>query len=327
MDKLSIPVDSENDYGNLLFLGELDGMKVITASNFNQRPTRKPEVIYLKFLFNELLQAFNPYSKYFILYYVYLLEGVRRLYTLNDLMKLLYDEEKANEKSSSTKNILIDKYSENKVIDSDKEEMKFLKNDINNSHLIDILKEISPPESNNKDNDLLSSSNNNENNNENNNSIKNFHDNTVLANTGIFLENQPPDIYDKLSQALDLNFLPSFNYKNGEFTWDYNNMNKEENPLSVQGEDQEENIEKETESIEGEYNQNTLFAKFIPNENLHTANNLRNTSFNVNSTKTLIQKSLLQNNISEDNSIKHKDIIEELDLLLRNLDLINENES
>eukprot|EP00340_Litonotus_pictus_P003309 CAMPEP_0170524690 /NCGR_PEP_ID=MMETSP0209-20121228/10175_1 /TAXON_ID=665100 ORGANISM="Litonotus pictus, Strain P1" /NCGR_SAMPLE_ID=MMETSP0209 /ASSEMBLY_ACC=CAM_ASM_000301 /LENGTH=343 /DNA_ID=CAMNT_0010813543 /DNA_START=471 /DNA_END=1499 /DNA_ORIENTATION=- len=101
-NKKSITLDPSHDYGNLLYLGELDNMKIVTATAFPHKQSgsryTKPEKSYLKYLYVELRKAFNPYSNYFVMYYIYRLDGVKAFFSVNDLINIFYKEEKEKSK-------------------------------------------------------------------------------------------------------------------------------------------------------------------------------------------------------------------------------------
>jgi hypothetical protein len=86
-----------------MYLGELEGMKIITATRERIKLAQRPETNYLRSLYCELRKAFNPYSPYFILYYIYMLDGVRNYYTVDDLIKVFFFKEKIQNKSDCIK--------------------------------------------------------------------------------------------------------------------------------------------------------------------------------------------------------------------------------
>lgn len=86
----TILVDDKNDHGALVCLGELEKIKILTATAPSIRKLQAPDIKYLKTLYSALKKGFAPYSHYLIMYYIYRLDGVKSFYSINDLLSCFY---------------------------------------------------------------------------------------------------------------------------------------------------------------------------------------------------------------------------------------------
>lgn len=258
-------MDKNNDHGNVLYLGELDSMKIVTASAFTQKPIAKPEITYLKSIYIELRKAFKPHSNYFIMYYTYMLDGVKSHYTVTDLIKIFYKEEKESSKT----------------------------------------------------NNKLNSSNTNE-------------EYTIMCNTFVGTN---PDQLSLMNKALDLNYLPTFDDKSGDFVWSNNFINNNNNSINILNDPYLNTTNKsifksEDLNYKGGFDiRNGSMISLnssilIDNENVD--NNLLNTNPNLltcnDNLKTNASETKLKSRRNPEESEKQKIMIDELNNLLKKMD-------
>ncbi len=273
-------IDS-NEYGNIVLLGELDGIKIISATcseNLYIKISLKPEISYLKILFNELRNAFNPYSNFFIMYYVYMLDGVKQNYNVDELCQVFYPNKDIDKQTILAKNI---------------DKTLLCQTYYGNSGYA--------------------------------NNLNNLNYNNTLEG------NNRPEIMNKINQALNLNEIPTFDDKTGEFKWstnsnnNFNSLNLNFNKSFIKSDDIYKKsvdlrngsllslnssilYDGEDENIDDNLNNNVKNITRIVYDDVSKNNNLNTTNTNFPT----------QSNITSE---KHSTLIEDLNNLLKKIDV------
>ena len=242
-------------------------MKIVTATScFKSHSTtslsiksEKPTIEYLTFLYYELQKAFNPYSNYFIMYYIYMQEGVKSNFNLSELIKVFFKDESS----------------------SGKENCKTCEN-------LNLNKEQG---------------------------ISNFTSTSYLP--------ERPDFYEAINQALDVNYLPTFDEKTGDFLWNQ----KQEKMKSTEKENKsfymEPNYGKSLDIKNGSLI--SLNSSVVYN-NHHQSGNFNNF---VNTTNSEMEyktpqntKKMMSKDISSVNNNKKK-LVDDLNSLLKKMEIFN----
>ena len=181
-----------------------------------------PDVDYLKIIYNGLIKSFKPYSDYLIMYYIYLLDGVRNFYTIKQLLDIF------NSNNNNNNN------PENSSAASSETNMTIGEN-INQNKLLGIpnpqLFNITTNNNNNNNINTIENNNNNNNNNINNTpppNIKKINNDTVkcsTCNASPFIGTPEKDPLNQYSYIFDLHHLPIFDETTGEFFWNNSEVN------------------------------------------------------------------------------------------------------
>lgn len=271
-----------NEYGQILLLGELDGIKIVSATcseNYvKNKNSIKPEISYLRTLFNELRNAFNPYSNYFIMYYVYMMDGVKQNYNVDELCQVFYLNKETDKQTIQTKNI---------------DKTLLCQTYYGNSGYA--------------------------------NNLNNLNYNNTLDG------NNRPEVFNKINQALNLLEIPSFDEKTGEFKWpnnsnvNFNSLNLNFNKSFIKSDDiYKKSVDLRNGSLLS-LNSSILYDGDEENIDDNLNNNVKNITRiiyddvsknnNLNTTNTNFPT---QSNL---NSEKHSTLIEDLNNLLKKIDV------
>ena len=85
-------------YDILKCIGKLDDINIYALSS-KSNVIEPPDIDYLRIIYNGLLKTFHPYSEYLIMYYIYLLDGIKNYYSIKDLEEV-FSQNKNNIKGS-----------------------------------------------------------------------------------------------------------------------------------------------------------------------------------------------------------------------------------
>ncbi len=188
-------LNEPNSFYNIIkCVGNLDGIKILTiSSKINE--IIPPDIEYLKVIYSGLKKSFQPYNKYLIIYYIYLLEGVKNYYNIKQLTEVFIGNKNKNHKdnissTSSQTNFIISENNQNKYLI----QRNTLEN-LNNTPSQQIKK---------YDNDTIKCS---------------------TCNASPFMGTPEKEQLNKYSYIFDLHYLPIFDDVTGEFFWSNNESN------------------------------------------------------------------------------------------------------
>ena len=231
-------------YDILKCVGELDGINIFAIST-KKTDIEPPDNDYLRIIYNGLLKTFHPYSEYLIMYYLFLLDGVKNFFSMKQLEEIFLQNKTNNrgtehvssissetnltigELQNQNKIIAIPQINNNNIMNNNKNE-----NNINNKIT-----------NNNKPNIININNNNNHTENKNLNTSKdsieainetpkqNLQKNetdTVKCSTcngSPFISTAEKNQLNQYSYIFDLHHLPIFDENTGEFFWNNNDVN------------------------------------------------------------------------------------------------------
>ena len=221
--------DQSYFYDNILCVGDLDNINIFSVSTDKKWEIAMPDVDYLKIIYNGLIKSFKPYSEYLIMYYIYLLDGVRNFYTIKQLLDVFNsinnnnnNPENSSAASSETNMTIGENINQNKLLGIPNPQLFNLTTNNNNNN------------NNNNINTIENNNNNNINNNNNNinntppPNIKKINNDTVkcsTCNASPFIGTPEKDPLNQYSYIFDLHHLPIFDEITGEFFWSNNEAN------------------------------------------------------------------------------------------------------
>ena len=93
--------DSNSFYNQIKCVGNLDGIKILTITS-KKSEIIPPEPDFLRIIYSGLKKSFQPYNEYLIIYYIYLLDGVRNYYNIKQLTKVFLKKKIENSSSASS---------------------------------------------------------------------------------------------------------------------------------------------------------------------------------------------------------------------------------
>ncbi len=217
-------------YDILKCVGELDGINIFAISS-KISEIEPPDNDYLRIIYNGLLKTFHPYSEYLIMYYLYLLEGIKNFFSMKQLEEIFL-QNKINGKNEHVSSISSET---NLTIGEVQNQNKLLRiPNINNNNNIN-------KNDNNYINNIINTNKNIENKNINTskdsieainetpkqNLQKNETD-TVKCSTcngSPFISTAEKNQLNQYSYIFDLHYLPIFDETTGEFFWNNNDVN------------------------------------------------------------------------------------------------------
>jgi len=221
-------------YDVLKCVGDLDGINIFALSS-KKSDIEPPDSEYLRVIYNGLLKTFHPYSEYLIMYYLYLLEGIKNFFSMKQLEQIFLRNKingKGNEHvssiSSETNLTIGEIQNQNKLLGIPTKN----NNIINNQNEINII-------NNDIQKDIVNKTNNSNNPNNSNESIevinstpkqniqKNETD-TVKCSTcngSPYICTAEKNQLNQYSYIFDLHHLPIFDETTGEFFWNNNDVN------------------------------------------------------------------------------------------------------
>ena len=228
-DKFNLKPFQDQDYfyDNILCVGDLDNINIFSVSTDKKWEIAMPDVDYLKIIYNGLIKSFKPYSEYLIMYYIYLLDGVRNFYTIKQLLDVFNsinsnnnNPENSSAASSETNMTIGENINQNKLLGIPNPQLFNLTTNNNNNN------------NNNNINTIENNNNNNINNNNINNTpppnIKKINNDTVkcsTCNASPFIGTPEKDPLNQYSYIFDLHHLPIFDETTGEFFWNNSEVN------------------------------------------------------------------------------------------------------
>ena len=174
-------------------VGELDNI-LIYAVTTKQSEIISPDPEYLKTIYNGLIKSFQPYSEFLIMYYIYLLDGVRNYYTIKQLQEVFLNNNNHNDNSSAVSSVT------NMTIETENNKNKYL---IAHQNTLENLNST-PNTKIKKDNETVKCS---------------------TCNASPFIPTPEKDQLNKYSYIFDLHHLPIFDSNTGEFFWSNNEAN------------------------------------------------------------------------------------------------------
>ena len=224
-------------YDILKCVGELDGINIFAISS-KISEIEPPDNDYLRIIYNGLLKTFHPYSEYLIMYYLYLLEGIKNFFSMKQLEEIFLQKinnkgtEHVSSISSETNLTIGEVQNQNKLLGLPSTNNKNIKNENNINNIIQ----------NNKQN-IININNNKNDENKNINTSKdsieainetpkqNIQKNetdTVKCSTcngSPFISTAEKNQLNQYSYIFDLHHLPIFDETTGEFFWNNNDVN------------------------------------------------------------------------------------------------------
>lgn len=180
-------------YDILKCVGELDNIFIYSLTT-KQNEIVAPDTDYLRTIYSGLKKSFQPYSEFLIMYYVYLLDGVKNFYTIKQLQEVFLSQKSQSENSSAASS------ETNMTIETGNNQNKYL--GIPQTTLENLNKTPSPQIK--KDNETVKCS---------------------TCNASPFIGTPEKDQLNQYSYIFDLHHLPIFDENTGEFFWSNNEAN------------------------------------------------------------------------------------------------------
>ena len=214
-------------YDILKCTGELDGINIYSLSSKNNE-IEPPDIDYLRTIYNGLLKTFHPYNEYLIMYYIYLLDGIKNFFSIKELEEI-FNENKINKghtsSMSSETNLTIGEIqNQNKLFGISSLNNKNDKNNkqniinFNNKNIVN-----NKIDENDNEKDLIEAINETPKQN-----IQKNETETVKCSTcngSPFICTAEKDQLNQYSYIFDLHHLPIFDETTGEFFWNNNDAN------------------------------------------------------------------------------------------------------
>ena len=216
-------------YDILKSIGELDGINIYSLSSKNNN-VEPPDIDYLRIIYNGLLKTFHPYSEYLIMYYIYLLDGIKNFFSIKELEEIFF-QNKINNKgighvssiSSETNLTIGEVQNQNKLFGIsplDNENRNNIKNNLNNNNQIITKNNLNKIEYSKDSIEAINET-------PKQNIQKNETD-TVKCSTcngSPFICTAEKNQLNQYSYIFDLHHLPIFDETTGEFFWNNNDVN------------------------------------------------------------------------------------------------------
>ena len=219
-------------YDILKCVGELDGINIYSISSKNSS-IEPPDIEYLRTIYNGLLKTFHPYSEYLIMYYLYLLDGIKNYFSIKELEEIFTKNKNINIKgdhissmSSETNMTIGEVPNQNKLLLIPSMNNKNDKNNIN-TNIINYNIQNNSKNKINKNCDTSNDSIEAINETPKQNIQKNETD-TVKCSTcngSPFICTAEKNQLNQYSYIFDLHHLPIFDEITGEFFWNNKDVN------------------------------------------------------------------------------------------------------
>jgi len=223
-------------YDILRCVGELDGINIFAVST-KKCDIEPPDSDYLRVIYHGLLKTFHPYSEYLIMYYLYLLDGIKNFFSMKQLEEIFLSNkingkgsEHVSSLSSETNMTIGEVQNQNKLLGIP----NINNNNINKNENINIINNgIKKQNNDNKINIINNNSNTSKdsieviNTTPKQNIQKNETD-TVKCSTcngSPFICTAEKNQLNQYSYIFDLHHLPIFDETTGEFFWNNNDVN------------------------------------------------------------------------------------------------------
>ena len=218
-------------YDILKCIGKLDDINIYALSS-KSNVIEPPDIDYLRIIYNGLLKTFHPYSEYLIMYYIYLLDGIKNYYSIKDLEEV-FSQNKNNIKgsghissvSSETNMTIGEVQNQNKLFgisSSNSKNENIIKNNLLNNNIQNVIKN-NINENNEKSKDLIEIINETPKQNIQKNEIDTVKCST--CNGSPFISTAEKNQLNQYSYIFDLHHLPIFDETTGEFFWNNNDVN------------------------------------------------------------------------------------------------------
>ena len=193
---LNLYLNEPNLFYNIIkYVGNLDGIKILSISS-NKKEIIPPEAEYLRTIYSGLKKSFQPYNDYLIIYYIYLLDGVRNYYNIKQLYEVFLQNKTQSENSSSSSS------ETNLTIGEGTNQNKYL--GILQQNTLDNLNNTPSQPIKKNDNDTIKCS---------------------TCNGSPFMGTPEKEQLNQYSYIFDLHHLPIFDEITGEFFWSNNEAN------------------------------------------------------------------------------------------------------
>ena len=193
---LNLYLNEPNLFYNIIkYVGNLDGIKILSISS-NKKEIVPPEAEYLRTIYSGLKKSFQPYNDYLIIYYIYLLDGVRNYYNIKQLYEVFLQNKTQSENSSSSSS------ETNLTIGEGTNQNKYL--GILQQNTLDNLNNTPSQPIKKNDNDTIKCS---------------------TCNGSPFMGTPEKEQLNQYSYIFDLHHLPIFDEITGEFFWSNNEAN------------------------------------------------------------------------------------------------------
>ena len=193
---LNLYLNEPNLFYNIIkYVGNLDGIKILSISS-NKKEIVPPEAEYLRTIYSGLKKSFQPYNDYLIIYYIYLLDGVRNYYNIKQLYEVFLQNKTQSENSSSSSS------ETNLTIGEGTNQNKYL--GILQQNTLDNLNNTPSQPVKKNDNDTIKCS---------------------TCNGSPFMGTPEKEQLNQYSYIFDLHHLPIFDEITGEFFWSNNEAN------------------------------------------------------------------------------------------------------
>ena len=185
--------DSNLFYNQIKCVGNLDGIKILTITS-TKTEIIPPDQDFLRIIYSGLKKSFQPYNEYLIIYYIYLLDGVRNYYNLKQLSEVFLQKKIENSSSVSSET--------NLTIGETTKQNKYL--GIIQQNTLDNLNNTPSQPVKKNDNDTIKCS---------------------TCNASPFMGTPEKEQLNQYSYIFDLHHLPIFDEITGEFFWSNNEAN------------------------------------------------------------------------------------------------------
>lgn len=189
-------------------VGDLDNINIFTVTS-KESEISPPDNDYLRTIFNGLKKSFHPYSEYMIMYYMYLIDGVKNFFTMKQLEEIFLHNKPSgatgtdHTAASSETNMTIGEVAnQNQLLGIPPSE--FNVNAVKNAKEKDPLENLDinltpkPNEEKKPETDTIKCS---------------------TCNGSPFVTTAEKDIINQYSFIFDLHHMPNFDETTGEFYW------------------------------------------------------------------------------------------------------------
>jgi hypothetical protein len=191
---LNLYLNEPNLFYNIIkYVGNLDGIKILTITS-KKKEIIPPEPDFLRIIYSGLKKSFQPYNEYLIIYYIYLLDGVRNYYNIKQLSEVFLQNKIENSSSVSSET--------NLTIGETTKQNKYL--GILQQNTLDNLNNTPSQPIKKNDNDTIKCS---------------------TCNGSPFMGTPEKEQLNQYSYIFDLHHLPIFDEITGEFFWSNNEAN------------------------------------------------------------------------------------------------------
>lgn len=277
---------TDNFYNSIKCVGELDDILIYSVTTSIQCEIIPPDTDVLRNIYVGLKKSFSPYSEYLIMYYLYLVDGVKNFYTINQLKEVFFKIKSTGESNSLGS-------TETNMTFEHQQKILFVPNEnVTNSP-------------GRRDNETVKCS---------------------TCNASPFMGTLEKDQLNQYSYIFDLHHLPIFDDNTGEFFWSNNEANWKTARDSIFKSEEINNgrsLSLNHGSLVSLSNSFMANAGGNNANNLNTLNNLNTTPLNtINTINTGRREDSEQKWINFKNDVNSGTFIEELNNLLKEFEQI-----